>query len=198
MTRRIPILATLVVLAAAATMVGLGLWQLERAQWKAELLARYASAGSAETATFPTSQGAVEAALYRHSTLLCDRVIEFGAVAGHDRSGTTGWAQTARCALVGGGEAEVVLGWSREPNMTLDWAGGTINGTIGPGRAGGARLIADPPLAGLQANAAPDPATIPNNHLSYAFQWFFFALTALVIYALALRKRWLAPDNRSD
>jgi len=30
----------------------------------------------------------------------------------------------------------------------------------------------------------------PNNHLSYAIQWFFFAATALVIYVLALRKRW--------
>ena len=43
--------------------------------------------------------------------------------------------------------------------------------------------------AGLDANARPDPATIPNNHLSYAIQWFLFALTALVIYGIALRKR---------
>ena len=50
-------------------------------------------------------------------------------------------------------------------------------------------MIADPPLAGLEANARPDPASIPNNHLSYAIQWFLFALTALVIYAIALRKR---------
>jgi surfeit locus 1 family protein len=30
---------------------------------------------------------------------------------------------------------------------------------------------------------------LPNNHLMYAGQWFFFALTALVIYVLALRKK---------
>ena len=30
---------------------------------------------------------------------------------------------------------------------------------------------------------------MPNNHLAYAVQWFLFALTALVIYAIALRKR---------
>ena len=38
--------------------------------------------------------------------------------------------------------------------------------------------------------AAPDPRDVPNNHLSYAVQWFLFALTAVVIYILALRKRW--------
>jgi cytochrome oxidase assembly protein ShyY1 len=55
--------------------------------------------------------------------------------------------------------------------------------------APGPRLVADPPLAGLAANARPDPSDIPNNHLSYAVQWFLFAVTALVIYLLALRKR---------
>ena len=45
------------------------------------------------------------------------------------------------------------------------------------------------PLAGLEPLAAPDPRDLPNNHLAYAGQWFFFALTALVIYILALRRR---------
>ena len=63
--------------------------------------------------------------------------------------------------------------------------------------APGPRLVADPPLAGLQANARPDPSDIPNNHLSYAVQWFLFAATALVIYAIALRKRLAAkPPHR--
>ena len=43
-------------------------------------------------------------------------------------------------------------------------------------------------LAGMLL-APPDPGDLPNNHLMYAGQWFFFALTALVIYLLALRKR---------
>jgi cytochrome oxidase assembly protein ShyY1 len=60
-----------------------------------------------------------------------------------------------------------------------------VVGTIAPGP----RLVADPPLAGLEANERPDPSEIPNNHLSYAVQWFLFALTALVIYAVALRRR---------
>ena len=44
-------------------------------------------------------------------------------------------------------------------------------------------------MAGLAPNARPDPGEIPNNHWSYAIQWFLFALVALVIYGIALRKR---------
>jgi len=78
-----------------------------------------------------------------------------------------------------------VLGWSRLPTAAGGWSGGEVHGVIAPGP----RLVASPPLAGLDANAVPDPADIPNNHFAYAIQWFVFAATALVIYALALRKR---------
>ena len=64
---------------------------------------------------------------------------------------------------------------------------------IAPGAGNAVRLIADPPLVGLAANALPDPKTIPNNHWSYAIQWFLFAGGALIIYALALRKRLAVP-----
>ena len=45
------------------------------------------------------------------------------------------------------------------------------------------------PVGASSPLAAPDPRDLPNNHLAYAGQWFFFALTALVIYILALRRR---------
>jgi surfeit locus 1 family protein len=70
----------------------------------------------------------------------------------------------------------------------VPWAGGKVTGWIAPGP----KLIADPAQAGLAANARPDPNDIANNHLAYAVQWFFFAFVALVIYAIALRKRWRA------
>ena len=50
----------------------------------------------------------------------------------------------------------------------------------------------DEAIHALSANARPDPNDIANNHLAYAVQWFFFAFVALVIYAIALRKRWRA------
>src|SRR5205823_12604763 len=45
MTRRLPITATLIVALAVAVMIGLGVWQLQRAKWKETLLARYEQAG---------------------------------------------------------------------------------------------------------------------------------------------------------
>jgi surfeit locus 1 family protein len=73
----------------------------------------------------------------------------------------------------------------------LKWDGGELGGVIAPG----GRLVADQPLPGLEASARPDPRDVPNNHWSYAVQWFLFALTALVIYTLALRKRLAAKDG---
>jgi len=81
-----------------------------------------------------------------------------------------------------------VLGWSNNP-AEVKWQGGQVTGTVTPNGELGYQIVADPPVAGLAANARPDPNDIPNNHLAYAVQWFFFALVALVIYALALRKR---------
>jgi len=54
MKRRIPIFATLMVAAAVATMIALGIWQLRRAQWKEGLLARYAAAETLPPIAFPT------------------------------------------------------------------------------------------------------------------------------------------------
>lgn len=90
--------------------------------------------------------------------------------------------------LPNGARAEVVLGWSKDL-AERQWSGGTVQGVIAPGAGHSVRLIADPPVAGLAASAVPDPQSIPNNHWSYAIQWFLFAGVALVIYALALRKR---------
>lgn len=84
--------------------------------------------------------------------------------------------------------ADLVLGWSQSPDQVA-WEGGFVAGTIVPIGELGFKIVADPPLAGLMANAKPDPTDLPNNHLAYAGQWFFFALTALVIYVLALRRK---------
>lgn len=185
MTRRVPILPTLLVLAAIALMVRLGFWQLDRLHHKNAMLANYAAARSM-SADAPFPQGRAETAqlLYRHARVTCAEVTGVTAIAGRSLAGESGLAHVAHCRLAGGGTGDVVLGWSRKPAPPV-WRGGEVGGVIAPGP----RLIADPPLAGLQASAAPDPSEIPNNHLAYAVQWFLFAATALVIYALALRKR---------
>ncbi|QVM84281.1 SURF1 family cytochrome oxidase biogenesis protein [Novosphingobium decolorationis] len=183
--RSIPIVSTLVVLLAVGVMIALGLWQLERREEKAQLLAHYAgAAGLTQEIAWPR-QGPGAQLLYRRAHLTCTAVTATSAVAGRNRNDETGFARTATCALAGGGEARVVLGWTRRPDGKGTWQGGEVHGVIAPGP----RLVADPALGGLEANALPDPSDLPNNHLSYAVQWFSFALTALVIYAMVLRRK---------
>lgn len=191
MRRRVPIVATVVVALAIATMVALGLWQMRRMDEKEAQLARYERAIRASSdVVWPAEPADYEGALYRRSRLDCRAVERVETVAGHSAKGDTGWANMARCRLPDGSSAEVALGWSRNPRAA-SWNGGTVAGFVGPYKEG-VKLVAAPPLAGLDQLAAPDPRDVPNNHLSYAVQWFLFALTALVIYVLALRKRWRA------
>ena len=188
--RRIPVFATLIVGAAVATMVALGVWQLQRRDQKEALIARYARVETMSSAVpWPRDVAAAESALFRHARVICERVLTQGATAGRNLGGTTGWAQTARCALDGGGEATIALGWTQAPVIRA-WAGGEIEGVVAPGEGGSVRLIAGKPPAGLQPLARPDPRDVPNNHFAYAIQWFLFAGVAAVIYAVALRKSW--------
>lgn len=188
MIRRFPVIPTLLVLAAVAVMIALGFWQLDRREEKHLLLAHYADAANTSAQVdWPRSDDQAVERLYRHARIECLAVEGVSAIAGNSADGKSGVAITADCRSENGNSALVVLGWSRQP-VTPDWTGGTVTGVIAPGP----RLIATPPLAGLEANAIPDPSDIPDNHLAYAVQWFLFAAVALVIYALALRKRLAA------
>jgi cytochrome oxidase assembly protein ShyY1 len=60
-------------------------------------------------------------------------------------------------------------------------------GAVEPGRTiTVTSASAAPPLA---PSAPPSLEEVPNNHRFYAFQWFFFAGLAVLIYWLALRRR---------
>lgn len=186
--KRIPVLPTLIVLIAVGYMIHLGLWQLDRLHQKEAMLARYVSAQNSGTEVpFQIVPVLAEANLYHRSRLGCSQVSSMTTQSGRNADGEAGLAHFAQCQTPQGATATVVLGWSRNP-AAPQWAGGVVTGWIAPGP----RLIADPPVAGLMANARPDPADIANNHLAYAVQWFLFAGVALVIYALALRKRMQA------
>ncbi|MXO60281.1 SURF1 family protein [Altererythrobacter salegens] len=197
MERKVPVVATVVVLLAVATMVALGVWQLQRLHWKETLLAHY-SAASADPAPveYPVaSQAAADAALYRRSTIECAFTgSDWRSIAGRSSEGRSGYVHIILCGIDRGSPGEdrtayVQAGWSPGPTPP-DWTGGPVSGRIAPYSEGFMRLVADPPLGGLAASAEPDPNDISNNHLAYAVQWFLFALTALVIYALALRRKW--------
>jgi cytochrome oxidase assembly protein ShyY1 len=201
MNRKVPILPTLIVLVAVGIMIRLGFWQIDRMHQKEAMLARFEAAQtmSAEV-SFPAvfeghagPSGEIQFAkpkadlpglpVYRRARLDCRKVVSINAVSGENAQGAGGLAHVATCLLGDGGYAKVVLGWSQVPTAP-QWQGGPVAGTLAFGR-----LVADPPLAGLQPNARPDPRNLSNNHLAYAVQWFAFAAVALAIYALALRKR---------
>ncbi len=185
MPRNVPVIPTVLVAIAVVIMIMLGFWQLGRADEKKEMLARYGSiADNTPAIAYPANEAAIERQLYRPVIADCAQVQSTRGTAGTNAKGAKGWAHIARCTLDNGRIAEVALGWSLTTTPPK-WAGGPVTGILAPG----GKIVADPPLAGLQRLAKPDPADLPNNHLAYAGQWFLFALTALVIYIVALRVR---------
>lgn len=193
---RIPFLPTVIVLIAAAIMVRLGFWQIDRMHEKEALLVSYQRAiTSRADAPWPATRQAATQLYFRQARIDCRPIGPDAPIAGRSAKGEAGWAHLIPCTLPNGGQAEVVLGWSQSP-AAARWEGGLVSGTIAQGINAPARLVASPPLAGLEASARPDPKDVPNNHWSYAVQWFLFAATALAIYGLALRKRLAGADAR--
>lgn len=190
MIRKIPILPTLLVLLAAAAMVALGVWQLQRAGWKKNLIAQFESNTRKPPVAWPSMGGGEEALLYRRANGFCLQVVGWRAIAGRSLANDPGWSHIASCRTGGleGPGMQVDIGWSTSSKDPA-WRGGPVSGLIVPDSKHKIRLIADKAAPGLKPSMAPTPETTPNNHVAYAFQWFAFALTALVIYGLALRRR---------
>jgi cytochrome oxidase assembly protein ShyY1 len=191
MIRRLPLIPTLIVAAAIAVMIGLGIWQLQRAKWKEGLLARYAAAQKLPPIAWPTTPlNDAQLPLFRYATGVCLRPVARRAQAGENRAGEPGYVQIIDCATGAEGPGMTIeLGWSKDPNAKFNWRGGPVSGIIAPDRRSRMRLVADGAPPGLQPSALPSLSSIPNNHRFYALQWFSFALIALIIYGLAVRKR---------
>lgn len=199
--KRVPLIPTIVVLAAAAVLVGLGVWQLQRATWKERLLARYAQAESLPPIVFPTMplQDA-DLPLFRHATGVCLRVVGQRAIGGENRAGETGYVHILDCVTGAEGPGmSVEVGWSKDPNARVNWVGGPVSGIIVPDRRSRIRLVAASAPPGLEPSKAPDVSTAsavtPAGHRGYAATWFALAAIALVIYILALRKRLKEPPR---
>lgn len=188
--KRLPIFGTLLVLVAVATMIWLGIWQLQRAEWKNELLATYESVSNQPAISYPLVPVEDNPPYFRLSSVNCLEVLGWRAVSGRNEYGQSGWAHIAYCKTSGGEGpgAQVVAGWSKS-SEDPDWNGGILNGVIAPDSQHIVRLVASEPIAGLEKSQGPSIDDIPNNHMAYAVQWFLFAGIALTIYFLALRGR---------
>lgn len=202
--RRWPIIPTILVLAAVATMIALGVWQLQRKGEKEALIALFQrnSAMSAAVA-YPKLPPVPDTMLYRKSSVACLEPVRWDQRSGTDRAGKTGIRMIADCRTGAEGPGVLVDVGTADDFTPPKWTGGIVQGTIVPGpeqptlieRMTGkavparAMLVADAPAPGLRASAVPSAADTPNNHLAYAGQWFLFAAAALIIYILAVRRR---------
>jgi surfeit locus 1 family protein len=197
--RKLPLIPTILVAAAIAVMIGLGVWQLARADEKAELLARYEAAEGQPPVAWPGATADPAALLYRRATGFCTEVVGWRAIAGRSRTGQPGWSHIAGCRTGGleGPGMQVDIGWSRDHRQPQGWRGGEVSGVIAPDREHRILLVSETAAPGLEPSAAPTPTDIPNNHLMYAGQWFFFALVAGIIYLVALRRRVAAPADKA-
>lgn len=194
----LPVVATLVVVAAVAVMISLGVWQLDRAAGKEALLARFGQNVAAPSLLL-TSGTDLDANLLRRVTVDCPQ----GSPARLAGAGRYGYRVIADCTAPALGRSIAVqLGTQPRPTDAPAWKGGMVRGYLAPApdnrsllrqlvdrAAVPPMIVADPPLAGLAANPAPSLADIPNNHRSYAVQWFAFAGIAVVIYLLAVKGR---------
>ena len=92
MIKRLPIIPTIIVAAAVALMLGLGIWQLRRAEWKEGLLTQYAEAEKLPPIAFPTGPlRDAQLPLFRYATGVCLRIAGKRAVAGENRAGEPPW-----------------------------------------------------------------------------------------------------------
>lgn len=201
---RLPLLPTLLVGLAVALMIALGIWQLDRRTQKLEALEQYRANLSLPVTDYPLDEPGEPRFLFRTLTAHCARVLDWTTIGGRMPDGSPGWRHIAFCsASAGGGRFAVDMGTSSDSRVRPQWQGGQVRGPASwapaPGNAlallrGNApprrlMIVANQPAPGLAPSARPDPASIPNNHLAYAIQWFLFAGVAVVIYLLALRRR---------
>jgi cytochrome oxidase assembly protein ShyY1 len=197
--RRLPVIPTILVAGAVAVMIGLGIWQLQRAAWKDRLVADYAAAASLPALDLDPLLARAPAQLpplaFRRVLVTCRALqVEPTLRGGRGRDGRGGYAHFVPCRPGADGLAGRLLvnaGWAPLPEhgarLSLD---GITAGQLGAVRDDGPIILtsatAVPPLL---PGAAPTIDEIPQNHRAYAAQWFFFAIIAAVIYGLALRRR---------
>jgi surfeit locus 1 family protein len=204
--KRIPVVSTSIVILLVVTMVALGAWQLQRREQKEALLASFARNSKLPETALPRPP-VEEALLFRHVRAMCLRPDTPVRSAGRSAAGVSGYRFVVRCADGAEGPGFAVeLGVSADPRIEARWPGGEVAGllTRAPDSTSFIERLfrgTPPPTPmivpahalapGLSASRPPDPANVPNNHLAYAVQWFAFAAIALLIYALALRRRGL-------
>ena len=164
-------------------MIALGVWQLRRAEEKEALIDRYRAAQNQPPISFPTAPiHSDQLPLFRYSTGVCLRPVSKRSTAGQNRSGEPGYVHIVECSTGAEGPGmSVEVGWSKNPNVALNWRGGPVSGIIAP-TARRACGWSPPPLAGARAERSAVDRADSKQHRSYAPAMVPVALIAVAIY----------------
>jgi surfeit locus 1 family protein len=195
-SRTLPVIPTLIVAAAVALMIALGVWQLGRAREKDSFQALARANVHAPPIALPRTLTS-QKLLFRRATAFCLQPTAIRL----QGAGANGFRAIAQCRTGAEGPGFAVqLGSTRDPRAKVAWDGGKVRGYLAkepdsrpfwtrwfdrqPAKL---MIVSETPAPGLAANEAADPSVMVNNSRSYAVQWFLFAAVAAVIYLLALR-----------
>ncbi|MBA4757501.1 SURF1 family protein [Sphingosinicella sp.] len=187
---RLPLMPTLMVAVMVPVMIGLGFWQLHRAEWKADLLVRLEA--QAKLPVLETARLSDDLEFRRVRLMVDCPASSARGRSGKNAAGQVGFSMLLLCNA-GPQPVLVDAGWSDRPDgwtkLAAPWppkGAFTVTGTLV--RTGGAgpryTLVSDAAPAPLVPSAPPSPEDIPNNHMAYAVQWFAFAATLGIIFAV--------------
>jgi len=205
-SRRFPVVATLLVVVLFGALLRMGFWQLERRAWKHDLIARLEAAPRLPLLAprdYYRSLIGAQSVQYRRAELPCSPgdVVPYDLKGGTSRSGKGGFLVLVSCRPNRKPpDIVAVAGWRQRPDAVTPLHVDTVfRGLIiehpygkAPGRPR-FMLIPDSAVPPLEASALPTPGDLPDNHLSYAVQWFGLGVALLGVYGAWLRRRTAAP-----
>jgi surfeit locus 1 family protein len=211
-SRRIPIIPTVITAVGFLILCGLGKWQLDRREWKRDLIERLSAAPNLPEVT-PAEFGAAmmgDASIqYRRARIDCRAGPKkpYDLRPGSSAKGDSGFFVVVSCRPNDRPpDIVAVAGWTRrvdakELTLSLDTelAGVVIENPYGMAK-GRPRfmLIPDAAIPPLARPQQPSAADLPDNHLAYAGQWFGLAAALAAIYGLWLRRRMVAPTPKPE
>jgi surfeit locus 1 family protein len=189
------------------TLLSLGVWQLQRKDWKEALIAQIARNAEQPTFALISTEQVTPDMEYRRVTFDCTyKLSDQYSVDGFDANKQIAKRRYVKCSA----PATIVvdLGWSALTSAMAGSAGqiavaGRVRHWTLPSAAqalGGIELVspknfAAPVAAFYVQNGDGLPPPLPNNHFAYAIQWFLFAGVLAVIFALFQRRQKLAPTG---